>query len=668
MRYLLLVILGLSIGAVAQSPWPGQSGNAVGYAAYGSLNDGVTCAPPSSGSSWATRVIISNCYYSTYQTISANYIEFDSVDFYGTGTTGGTLISGSNILFKGCRFQSNNQGNYNVQITGANVFMVYPSIVPLASFATSPPGAAWPSAGAGGNTTTQVSGTNAIIGSSAYQYGINIPSGGGPAYITGMDMWGFANAATFFSSNSQTIVNSWMHDARYAATYGDHTDGPGYLNGTAAPSNVTLQGNTNCSIGNTQGVAYQGSTSGYANMQTNYNYLCGYGYTAAFFPGASPAPTNSYIGHNVLGTDLAEVFGPLYNNAATLGTGAWGCNTISFLAGTTWVANWTPTSAANGQYWVENSTPNSATDQGGNTHCGNLSKSSLLWLPSATNQKTVTLTAGNTGNIGSISISLATGTQFSQTNTCGSSIANGANCTITVTYAPTGTGPVTDVLKISDNDPSSPEIIPLLGIDTPSTSGSFTCSPSTVPANHSGHIALTCTATGGLTWSGGTVFTVTGVSGTSLVSYSNNSSTSETVTITTGSGTGTLTVTDTTDSLSTTITVATASLSISPNSGNVSTTPSVTLTGTNTLWSSETASTLFSVSGAGCSGESLATPTVGSNTSATSTLTAGSGACNITVTDNSTTATTIFTVNSLAPAQAGALQNGANLLNGASIH
>jgi hypothetical protein len=469
MRYFLAILVLCCASVVAQAPWPGQSGNAVGYAAYGSLN-GTACGAFSSGSSWAARTTISNCTYSSYQTINCNYCEFDSVDFYGTGTTSGTLVTGSNVLFKGCRFQSNALANYNVQITGANVYLVYPSIVPLASFATSPPGAAWPSAGAGQNTTTQVSGTNAIIGSSGYQYGINIPSGG-PVYITGMDMWGFANAITFYSSNSQTVVNSWMHDSRYFATFGDHTDGPGYLNGTAAPSNVTLQGNTNCSIGNTQGIAYQGSTSGYASMQTNFNYLCGYGYTAAFFPGASPAPTNSYIAHDVLGTDLAEVFGPLYNNAATLGSGsAWGCNTISFLAGTTWTAapiSWTPTSGMNGQYWIQSTTPNSATDQGSNTHCGNLSASSLLWLPSAANRKTITLTAGNSGNIGSISLGFTTGTNFSQTNNCGTAITNGSSCTITVTYTPTGTGPVTDTLQITDNDPSSPQIVPLLGIDAP---------------------------------------------------------------------------------------------------------------------------------------------------------------------------------------------------------
>lgn len=182
---------------------------------------------------------------------------------------------------------------------------------------------------------------------------------------------------------------------------------------------------------------------------------------------------------------------------------------------------------------------------------------------------------------------------------------------------------------------------------------SFTCSPSTVPANHSGNISLACTGTG-TSWTGSTSFSLSGVSGVTLVSSTNNSATSQTIVITTGSSTGTLTISDTTDSISTTISVATATLSLSPTSGNTSTTPTLTLTGTNTLWSTETASTLFSLSGGSCSGDSLATPTVSSNTAASAVLTTGSAACTITVTDNSTTATTTFTVNtfsSSAPVQ-----------------
>jgi hypothetical protein len=200
----------------------------------------------------------------------------------------------------------------------------------------------------------------------------------------------------------------------------------------------------------------------------------------------------------------------------------------------------------------------------------------------------------------------------------------------------------------------------------PGGSQSFSCTPAIVPANHSNNISLACMGVNTL-WTGSTSFSLSGVTGATLVSSTNNSSTSQTLVITTGSGTGTLTISDTTDSLSTTISVATATLVISPTSGTVSTTPSLSLTGTNTLWSSETASTLFNVSGSGCSGESIATPTVSSNTAATATLTVGSAACTITVTDNSTTATTTFTVNA-AIVLPGGLLGKSGMLGQSGVH
>ena len=173
-----------------------------------------------------------------------------------------------------------------------------------------------------------------------------------------------------------------------------------------------------------------------------------------------------------------------------------------------------------------------------------------------------------------------------------------------------------------------------------SGSGSFTCSPTTIPANHSGNISLACAGTS-TSWTGSTAFSISGVTGATLVSSTNHSATSETLVVTTGSGTGTLTLTDTTDSISTAITVATATLSISPTSGATGTTPTLTLTGANTLWTTETAAGLFSESGG--TGASIGTPTVTSDTAATATLTVGSASGTLTITDTSTTATASFT-------------------------
>ena len=179
---------------------------------------------------------------------------------------------------------------------------------------------------------------------------------------------------------------------------------------------------------------------------------------------------------------------------------------------------------------------------------------------------------------------------------------------------------------------------------------SFTCTPSTVPANHSTHISLTCTGSG-TAWTGSTAFTV---GGATFVSKTNNSATSETVVITTG-GPGTATITDTTDSISTTIAIATATLSISPTSGATITAPTLALSAFNTLWSADiaagnfTASTLFSVSGASCVGDSLGAASGITLTAASAVLTTGTSVCTATITDNSTTATATFTVTVPSP-------------------
>ncbi|HEV2382043.1 MAG TPA: choice-of-anchor D domain-containing protein [Terriglobia bacterium] len=78
--------------------------------------------------------------------------------------------------------------------------------------------------------------------------------------------------------------------------------------------------------------------------------------------------------------------------------------------------------------------------------------------------QTVTLT-----NTGSASLTItrmnATG-PFAQTNTCGSSVAVGAKCTITVTFTPTSGGTPTGSVTVSDNGPASPQTVSLTGTAT----------------------------------------------------------------------------------------------------------------------------------------------------------------------------------------------------------
>jgi hypothetical protein len=76
---------------------------------------------------------------------------------------------------------------------------------------------------------------------------------------------------------------------------------------------------------------------------------------------------------------------------------------------------------------------------------------------------TAQLTLRNTGTNSVAINSIATTPDFSQSNTCGSSLAAGATCTVTVSYTPIISGATTGVLTITDGAPNSPQIVNLSG-------------------------------------------------------------------------------------------------------------------------------------------------------------------------------------------------------------
>jgi hypothetical protein len=78
--------------------------------------------------------------------------------------------------------------------------------------------------------------------------------------------------------------------------------------------------------------------------------------------------------------------------------------------------------------------------------------------------QTVTLTNGSTAALTFTSIAV-TG-DFAQTNTCGSSLAAGATCTISVMFTPTAAGSRTGSVTLTDNAAGSPQTVALSGIGT----------------------------------------------------------------------------------------------------------------------------------------------------------------------------------------------------------
>jgi Putative Ig domain/Abnormal spindle-like microcephaly-assoc'd, ASPM-SPD-2-Hydin len=81
--------------------------------------------------------------------------------------------------------------------------------------------------------------------------------------------------------------------------------------------------------------------------------------------------------------------------------------------------------------------------------------------------------------ITSIVIGGANPTDYSQTNTCGSTLAANASCTITVTFTPNATGSLPANITVTDSDTTSPQKVVLSGTGS-QPSVSYTVTPSSI--------------------------------------------------------------------------------------------------------------------------------------------------------------------------------------------
>lgn len=351
--------------SIGPTGFPGQAGNPVGHAAtpasapsaFTTANGQTWPGAFSSLTAWPGGTGAQTLSNGTNATSGAgtagNPWVFAFYDF--DALTAGVLLSLSNAIFVGCRFQSNSVNNYNVAATGSNLTFVYCSIIPRVALHSTPPNAAWPSAGAGlGILSSSGSYTNTggycIPSSDGYQFGVSVSSGA--VTIDHCDMWGFGNAVNYASASTAAMMvsNSWIHDAANCnvtppgGSTNYHTDGPGFLNVSAPPSNITITKNTIATIGNTNGIAFQaGNGTAYNNITVTFNYLSGFGNTVDMCHTISGS-TNLTFTDNTISTNLPWLNGPLYftsgsaNNTlftqASNPTNLWRRNKLDVPAGT----------------------------------------------------------------------------------------------------------------------------------------------------------------------------------------------------------------------------------------------------------------------------------------------------------------------------------------------
>jgi len=183
-----------------------------------------------------------------------------------------------------------------------------------------------------------------------------------------------------------------------------------------------------------------------------------------------------------------------------------------------------------------------------------LSPTSLTFpaQPVGTSSSPQGITLSNTGSAALTIAGMAASGDFSQTNTCGSSLATSASCAISVTFTPTAAGSRSGVLTITDNASPGTQTVGLTGMGTAPV---VSLSPAslTFPAQPVGTSSSPQTLT--LSNAGNAVLTIAGITASGDFSQTNTCSSSLAPSATcilnvtfkptaAGTRTGTVTITD----------------------------------------------------------------------------------------------------------------------------
>ncbi|MEV8540202.1 carbohydrate-binding protein [Streptomyces sp. NPDC051572] len=95
-----------------------------------------------------------------------------------------------------------------------------------------------------------------------------------------------------------------------------------------------------------------------------------------------------------------------------------------------------------------------------------------------------TVTVTNSGTATASLTGIAAGGDFAQTDTCGNSLAAGANCTVSVTFTPTASGTRTGTLTLTGNQSNSPTTVALSGTGTEAANTNLAVGKPTGESSH----------------------------------------------------------------------------------------------------------------------------------------------------------------------------------------
>jgi hypothetical protein len=422
-------------------------------------------------------------------------------DMTGATVTGNVIVrSGGNAYFQGQpALQIGNGGDgQNVgTVTGAVVTgnTIIQSVYDSIGFSTST------------NTTLA---NNTIT--SPWRNGIVIsppfyPAPTGNAAITGNSVTGVGSGFSAFSNDSSGFTatlsnNSWQT----GSSEGPYGGTPAAVPGVVQAENYDTGG---------QGVAYNAtSTNGTGNsyrsdgidLETTSDSGGGYDlgwtssgqwfrytvnaasagtYTVSFRVAAPSAVTDALHLSNASGANLS-------GNVSIPATGGW--QNWSTVTATVQLAAGQQTLAVDQDDGGWNLNYMSLAGSGGTSSPLTASPSSLSFgnvtVGSASAASSVTVS--NPGTIAAAAISVGVSGAFSQSNTCGSSIAAGGSCTVSVSFTPTAAGASSGTLSVASSAPGSPLTVGLSGtgvaaasanlaLDRPVTASGYT--QTYVPSN-----------------------------------------------------------------------------------------------------------------------------------------------------------------------------------------
>ncbi|WP_146104019.1 hypothetical protein [Nonomuraea solani] len=226
-----------------------------------------------------------------------------------------TIIYGDNLTFVGCLFEGTNPNDNLVQIySDTNVKFLYSTFKP-SSYAMPP-----------GNDGT-VSSSHTEPGTpfdDSWQLVTTMKEA--VAVMDHNDIWGNAGMimVTGFPDRPSTWTNNYIHDMADTSHDVYHHDGIGPQS-DGDGGNMIVRHNTLASLGNTNGLALQG-TGVYQNVSVTDNYISGWGYALSI--GTINNAKNITVTGNVFSAELDQLYGFLYG-------GIWG----GTARGSTWRNN-----------------------------------------------------------------------------------------------------------------------------------------------------------------------------------------------------------------------------------------------------------------------------------------------------------------------------------------